>query len=68
MAESCESVVSSDVTSVVSHGQTKVPETPCQEDAETSGSPGAYLGYLWARLGLLSIPVCFVANMSPSIT
>ncbi|XP_043788019.1 phosphatase and actin regulator 2 isoform X3 [Apis laboriosa] len=40
MAESCESVVSSIVTSVVSHGQTKVPETPCQEDAKTSGSPG----------------------------
>lgn len=39
MAESCESVVSSAVTSVVPHGQTKVPETPCQEDAETSGSP-----------------------------
>ncbi|XP_028522626.2 phosphatase and actin regulator 2 isoform X27 [Apis cerana] len=40
MAESCESVVSSIVTSVVSHGQVKVPETPCQEDAKTSGSPG----------------------------
>ncbi|XP_003698640.1 phosphatase and actin regulator 1-like [Apis florea] len=39
MAESCESVVSSIVTSVVSHGQIKVPETPCQEDAKTSGSP-----------------------------
>ncbi|XP_033306916.1 phosphatase and actin regulator 4B isoform X5 [Bombus vosnesenskii] len=39
MAESCESVVSSVVTSVVSHGQTKVAETPSQEDAEISGSP-----------------------------
>ncbi|XP_071856244.1 phosphatase and actin regulator 4 isoform X6 [Bombus fervidus] len=39
MAESCESVVSSVVTSVVSHGQTKVAETPNQEDAEISGSP-----------------------------
>lgn len=49
MAESCESVVSSVVTSVVSHGQTKVAETPNQEDAEISGSPG--------MLALLKYPV-----------
>lgn len=95
MAESCESVVSSVVTSVVSHGQTKVAETPNQEDAEISGSLGmlallkypvavwelfysnatverghatsgtersrmpnrSVQGYLWARLGLFTIPV-----------
>nr|XP_012142288.1 PREDICTED: phosphatase and actin regulator 4 isoform X3 [Megachile rotundata] len=38
MADSCETVVSSAVTSVVPHGPTKVSETSCQEDADTSGS------------------------------
>ncbi|KAK1133721.1 hypothetical protein K0M31_011515 [Melipona bicolor] len=42
MAESCESVVSSVVTGVASHGQTKAAETPSQEDAETSGTLGMY--------------------------
>ncbi|XP_046144217.1 phosphatase and actin regulator 2 isoform X6 [Osmia bicornis bicornis] len=38
MADSCETVVSTAVTSVLPHGPTKLSETPCQEDAETSGS------------------------------
>ncbi|XP_054006980.1 phosphatase and actin regulator 4 isoform X5 [Hylaeus anthracinus] len=39
MAESCGTVVSSAVTIDVPHGQTKVLESSCQEDALTSGSP-----------------------------